>query len=112
MKTLSRLAAAAAFTATAGLGTALAADAATAPATSPDSLVIPFVTAPCIVTGYSWHAEQEMAADHIGSDYVEHVVYTRCRTARRQSNGTWKYTDGKIAVIANNNGYIVTVWRR
>jgi len=61
--------------------------------------------APCVVTGYSLHAQQEMDKDHIGSDYVENVVYEYCRRATWQKHKkTWRYTDRKIVVIANTNG--------
>ncbi|GAA3037647.1 hypothetical protein [Streptosporangium longisporum] len=68
--------------------------------------------APCIVTGYSLHAAEEMAKDSITGDQVEDIVYTTCSRAVKQSNGNWKYTKGKIVVICNNNGYVVTAWRR
>lgn len=67
--------------------------------------------APCFVSGYSLHAQEQMAARRITSDHVENVVHGTCSRAKRQSNGTWKYTDRKITVVANNNGYVVTVWR-
>ncbi|MFD1044438.1 hypothetical protein ACFQ1S_01940, partial [Kibdelosporangium lantanae] len=77
--------------------------------------VAPSVTilagASCIVTGYTLHAEQEMAADSITSDHVENVVHNTCSRAKKQSNGRYKYTDGKITVIAEPSGYVVTVWR-
>jgi hypothetical protein len=68
--------------------------------------------ASCVVTGYTLHAMQEMAADGIGSDYVEDVVHSKCSSARKQSNGRYFYTDGKIVVIAEPDGYVVTVYRR
>jgi hypothetical protein len=68
--------------------------------------------APCVVTGYSLHAQQEMAKDHIGSDHVENVVHDYCHRATWQkSKKTWRYTDRRIVVIANVNGYVVTAWR-
>ncbi|MBB5912546.1 hypothetical protein BJY24_001413 [Nocardia transvalensis] len=70
--------------------------------------------APCVVTGYSWHARQEMAAENITSDYVEQVVLNTCHSAKWQKgNKTWKYTTGRggLSVVANGNGYVVTVWR-
>ena len=67
--------------------------------------------APCLVTGYSYHAQQEMAADGISSDYVEQVVHDTCGSAKRQGNGNWRFQTRYITVITNNNGYVVTVWR-
>jgi hypothetical protein len=92
-------------------GATQAADATVLVEPAPGS-VTTLASAPCVVTGYSLHAMDEMAQDHIGSDYVETVVHNTCHGARKQKNGTWLYTDGKITVIANNNGYIVTVCRR
>ncbi|MEO5875295.1 MAG: hypothetical protein ABIS86_05080 [Streptosporangiaceae bacterium] len=85
--------------------------AAAAPAIGSAHEVATRAGASCIVTGYSLHADQEMAADGISSDYVEQVVYQQCRSAKKQGNGTWKYTTKYITVIANSNGYIITVWR-
>jgi hypothetical protein len=73
--------------------------------------VVILVSAPCIVTGYSLHAAEEMEADSLTADTVEDVVYNTCSRARRQSNGTWKYTQGRITVVCNDNGYVVTAWR-
>ncbi|MFK8906948.1 DUF4258 domain-containing protein [Streptomyces sp. YS-3] len=66
---------------------------------------------PCIVTGYSYHAQQRMAERRISSDEVENLVYSTCGKARKQSDGTWKYTGRKLIVICNDNGYVVTLWR-
>ncbi|WP_329079855.1 MULTISPECIES: hypothetical protein [unclassified Streptosporangium] len=68
--------------------------------------------APCIVTGYSLHAAEEMLKDSITGDQVEDIVYITCSRAVKQSNGNWKYTKGKTIVIRNNNRYVVTAWRR
>lgn len=69
--------------------------------------------APCVVTGYTLHADQQMASRRITSDYVENVVYKYCSRAKfRASNSTWQYSDGKIVVSANSNGYVITVIRR
>ncbi|WP_405160729.1 hypothetical protein OG203_30700 [Nocardia sp. NBC_01499] len=76
--------------------------------------IIQAASAPCFVSGYSWHAEQEMNAENITSDYVEHVVQTTCHSAQWQSGKkNWKYTTGRggLTVIANSNGYVITVWR-
>lgn len=67
--------------------------------------------APCIVTGYSYHAQQMIAERRISSDHVESVVYSTCSGAKRQSNGTWRYRSKAITVITNDNGYVITVWR-
>lgn len=112
MKLLPRLAAGVAITLATAAGTVQVADAAVGPGTAVTGGVMTIqASAPCVVTGYSLHAMDEMAADRIGSDQVENVVHSTCSRARRQSNNTWRYTNGKITVIANNNGYIVTVWR-
>lgn len=112
MKALARLPVGAALVLAAGFGSAQIANASVATVTAPASSAISIAAgAPCIVTGYSLHAEEEMAADSITSDQVESVVHSTCSKARKQSNGTFKYTNGKITVIANSNGYIVTVWR-
>ncbi|WP_182873783.1 DUF4258 domain-containing protein [Microbispora sp. H10670] len=89
-----------------------AAIAATATTSQAGSGVQILAGAPCIVTGYSLHAAEEMAKDSITGDQVEDVVYTTCSRAVKQTNGNWKYTKGKIVVICNNNGYVVTAWRR
>lgn len=69
-------------------------------------------SAPCIVTGYSLHASEEMAVDSIGSDEVENLVYSGCSSAKWQKKKkTWKYQNRKLVVIANSNGYIVSAWR-
>lgn len=111
MRLVQRLTVGAVIVLATGAGVAQAANAAVELGTTTTGSVVILASAPCIVTGYSLHAMQEMAADHIGSDQVETVVHNTCSRARKQSNGTWKYTDGKITVIANDNGYIVTVWR-
>jgi hypothetical protein len=110
MKTISRLVAGFAIMLVTAAGTVELANAAQAPATSQAPVSI-MAGASCIVTGYTLHAEQEMAADSIGSDYVETVVHNTCGKAKKQSNGRYKYTDGKITVIAEPSGYVVTVWR-
>lgn len=111
MRLVQRLVAGAVIVLATGAGATQAANAAVEPAgTTATGSVAILASAPCIVTGYSLHAMQEMTADHIGSDQVETVVHNTCNRARR-SNGKWRYTDGKITIIANNNGYIVTVWR-
>jgi hypothetical protein len=100
---------------------AIAAGSATAAATPPMTAGGPQVAslavqaaagAPCVVTGYTLHAQQQMAARNISSDQVENVVHDTCsRATWRQSNSTWQYTDGRIRVSANTNGYVVTVIR-
>jgi hypothetical protein len=82
-----------------------------APVAPPEPTVHVQAGAKCFVSGYSYHAQQQMAARRITSDHVENVVHSTCSRAKKQSNGTWKYTDRKITVIANDNGYVVTVWR-
>ncbi|WP_214408481.1 DUF4258 domain-containing protein [Sphaerisporangium fuscum] len=92
------------------VGTATAASAPFSASTQETSLL---AGAPCIVTGYSSHALDEMAADHIGTETVENIVYNTCSRARKQSDGTYKYNaGGKIVVICNAQGRVVTVWRR
>lgn len=111
MSTPGRILAGIAIMLTTGLGPAQIANATVESGTTPASTTTVLAGAPCIVTGYSLHAEQEMAADHITSDHVETVVYNTCSRAKKQSNGRYKYTDGKITVIAEPSGYVVTAWR-
>lgn len=68
--------------------------------------------APCIVTGYSAHALEEMARDSIGTDTVEDIVYRTCSKAVKQKNGNYKYTTASIVVVCNPQGRVVTAWRR
>ncbi|MFE0153536.1 DUF4258 domain-containing protein [Nonomuraea sp. NPDC059007] len=70
------------------------------------------LAAPCVVRGYSNHALEEMAADGIGTELVENVVYNTCSRAVKQSNGNYKYTSGKIVVIVSPRGIVVTAWRK
>jgi hypothetical protein len=111
MKTLGRLTAGAVLILATGLGAPQFANAAVVTEAAPASSAIPMAGASCIVTGYTLHAEEEMAKDRITSDQVETVVHNTCRNARKQSNGRYKYTDGKITVIAEQTGYVITVWR-
>lgn len=83
----------------------------TAQAALPEPVLQVQAGAPCFVSGYSLHAQEQMAARRITSDHVENVVHGTCSRAKKQSNKTWKYTDRKITVVANGNGYVVTVWR-
>lgn len=70
-------------------------------------------SAPRTVTGYTNHALEEMAADRIGKPQVENLVATRYSNASWQKKQkTWKYTDGRIVVILNTRGSVVTAWRR
>lgn len=83
------------------------------PAAAPaGTVLVARAGAPCLVSGYSIHAAEEMAKDRISAEQVEDIVFTTCRRAVKQKNGNWKYTKGKIVVICNNNGYVVTAWRR
>ena len=93
------------------LATALSAAAAGAAPVTAAAPAIRAAGASCIVTGYTLHAEEEMAKDSIGSDYVETVVHNTCHQAKKQSNGRYRYTDGRIVVIAEPTGYVVTVYR-
>jgi hypothetical protein len=116
MKPVVRLVAAAAIALAAATGAAQPAGAVAAPGIhttgSPASVpAAPRASAPCFVSGYSLHAMDEMSADRIYSNQVENVVLDTCNRARKQQNGNWNYTDGNITVIANDDGYIVTVWR-
>lgn len=70
--------------------------------------------APCVVTGYSFHAQQQMAARKITSDEVESLVHYTCNSATWQGppKNTWLYLGKRIGVAANDNGYVVTAFLR
>jgi hypothetical protein len=114
-----RILAAAVMVSAIAAGSATAATTATPPMTAGGAQVTSLALqvqaagrAPCVVTGYTLHAEQQMAARNISSDQVENVVHDTCsRATWRPSNSTWQYTDGRIRVSANTNGYVVTVIR-
>jgi hypothetical protein len=72
----------------------------------------PTEDASCIVTGYSLHAQEQMAARGITSDEVENVVYYGCDRAVPQSNGTYRYDGQRIGVSVNPAGYVVTAYVR
>ncbi|TNC23419.1 hypothetical protein [Amycolatopsis alkalitolerans] len=106
MRTAARLIAGIAIMLVTGAGATQVATAAV-----PAPTVTIMAGASCVVTGYTLHAEEEMANDSITSDHVETVVHNYCSRARKQKNGRYKYTDGRITVIAERSGYVVTVWR-
>lgn len=81
--------------------------------TQPSPGVTMSAGAPCFVSGYSYHARQQMQARGISSEYVDEVVRTQCGNAKWQkSNQTWLYTTRYIGVVTNTNGWVVTVFRR
>lgn len=110
-KSLAQLTVGVALVLATSFGMAQVANAAVNSATATAPTVTTMAGASCIVTGYTLHAEEEMSKDSISSDQVEDVVYDTCSKAKKQSNGRYKYTNGKITVIAEPSGYVVTVWR-
>lgn len=110
MRTIPRLASASLMTLAVGFGAvqlaAVPAGAATVSASRAAAS-----TAPCIVTGYTLHAKERMVEKHVTTKDVETIVHDTCRQAVYQPNGRYKYTVGKVGVIALPSGYVVTVWR-
>ena len=72
-----------------------------------------FIDAPCSVAGYTNHAIQRMTERGITRRQVEDVVSLTCPAAVWQPESqTWFYDGTWIGVAVNNNGWVVTVFRR
>lgn len=76
--------------------------------------VLAAAEAPCVVTGYSWHAQQGMAARKITSDEVENLVHFNCGSAKWQGPpyNSWLFLGKRIGVTTNDYGYVITVFLR
>ncbi|WP_141924008.1 DUF4258 domain-containing protein [Haloactinospora alba] len=71
----------------------------------------PETGAPCGPEGYSLHAQLRMTEKDISETEVENTMWDYSGVAYKQSNGKWRYPGDDIVVIANDKGWVVTVWR-